>query len=158
MQLRTEIEINAPPQVVWEVLTDGASYQEWNPFITTFEGKLAKGERLNIVMSPPDASDFRLRPKVLIVEPEKEVRWRGKVVSELLFFGEHYLTLTAIEGNRTRFCHGEDFGGFFLKFFAKQMNSAARGFVFMNQALKRRAESRVGQKSVEKLGLSAVGQ
>jgi hypothetical protein len=142
MQLRTEIEIDAPPKLVWEVLTDRASYHEWNPFITTFEGPLSKGKRLNIVLSPPDSSDFRVRPRVLVVDPEKELRWRGKMLSEFLFSGEHYLTLTELERGRTRVCHGEDFGGLLLKFFAKQMNNAARGFVFMNQALKKRVEDR----------------
>jgi len=140
MQLRTEIEIDAPPSVVWRVLTDGSCYHEWNPFITTFEGPLTEGARLTVVMSPPDGSDFRIHPQVLKVEPEKHLRWKGKVMAEFFFSGEHYFTLTPLPGGKTRVCHGEDFGGFFLKFFAKQMSSAARGFVFMNNALKRRAE------------------
>ena len=143
MQLRTEIEIAAPVGVVWEILIDGARYHEWNPFITTLEGKLAEGERIDVVLSPPDASDFRFRPEVVRVAKEQELRWRGSVLFEFIFTGEHYFELSQVAPGRTRLTHGEDFRGFLLRFLGRQMTSAARGFVFMNQALKRRAEAQV---------------
>lgn len=141
MQLRTEVEINAPPSAVWRVLTDRASYHEWNPFITSFEGTLEEGARVNIVVSPPDAGDFRFRPRLLKVEPNEELRWRGHVIAEFLFVGEHYLQLIDLGGDRTKVRHGEDFSGALLKLLGRQMAATHRGFVFMNQALKRRAEA-----------------
>jgi len=142
MQIRTEIEINAPASVIWEILLDHASYHEWNPFITTLKGPLKVNEIINIVVSPPELSDVRFRAKVLVVDDERELRWRGNMFADLFFVGEHYLTLTDLGNGRTRFTHGEDFQGLFLKFLARQMRATARGFVFMNQALKRRAEIR----------------
>ncbi len=140
MQLRTEIEICASPEVVWGVLTDSARYHEWNPFITTLEGRLAVGETLNVVVSPPDSTDFRFRPKVLVSEKDKELRWKGKVLADFIFCGEHYFELKELSNGRTRVAHGEDFSGMLLTFLGRQLTSTARGFVFMNQALKRRAE------------------
>jgi uncharacterized protein YndB with AHSA1/START domain len=32
-QLKAEIEIQAPAERVWAVLTDFGAYHEWNPFI-----------------------------------------------------------------------------------------------------------------------------
>ena len=32
-ELRSQIEIEAPADRVWQVLTDFATYPEWNPFI-----------------------------------------------------------------------------------------------------------------------------
>ncbi len=141
MQLRTEVEIAAPPEVVWKVLQDRARYHEWNPFITMFEGPLQVGARASIVVSPPDSSDLRFRPTILKVEPNKELRWRGNVIADAFFWGEHYIELSEVDRNRTRVSHGEDFGGFFLKFLAGKMGATQRGFVYMNQALKRRAEA-----------------
>jgi len=141
MQLRTEIEISAPPSVVWDILVDGGRYHEWNPFITTLEGKLEQGETLNVVVSPPDSSDFRFRPEVLRSEPGEELRWRGKILANFLFVGEHYFELLDLGNGSTRFTHGENFAGFLVRFLGKQLTETARGFVFMNQSLKRRAES-----------------
>ena len=45
-ELRTEITIDAPPETVWEVVTDLAQYAEWNPFIVSAVGEAAVGERL----------------------------------------------------------------------------------------------------------------
>lgn len=145
MQLRTEIEIDAPPALVWQILIDGASYHEWNPFITTLEGALTPGAHLNVVVSPPDGSDFRFRPRVVRCEPERELRWRGTVLVDFLFYGEHYFLLEDVGRGRTRLTHGEDFGGALLRFLGKQLTATARGFVFMNHALKRRAEGLVAR-------------
>lgn len=141
MQLRTEVEIDAPKEVVWQVLADRSSYHEWNPFITTFDGPLEAGAQVRIVVSPPDSSDFRFRPIILKVEPNRELRWRGTMIANFFFWGEHFIELIPTGTNRTRVIHGEDFGGFLLKFLLGQMGATQRGFVHMNQALKRRAEA-----------------
>ena len=39
-ELRTEIEIAATPDRVWEVLSDLTAYPDWNPFIKEASGKL----------------------------------------------------------------------------------------------------------------------
>src|SRR5215203_2726077 len=37
-QLRAEVEVEASPERVWEVLADFAAYRQWNPFITQVPG------------------------------------------------------------------------------------------------------------------------
>ena len=143
MDLRTEIEISAPPSAVWQVLVDTTRYHEWNPFITSIEGKLSAGEQLSIVVSPPDGSDMRFRPQVLKVEEDVELRWRGVLGTPLLFSGEHFFVLRALPSGNTRFQHGEDFRGVLKRFLGAQLKRTAHGFVLMNQALKRRVEAGV---------------
>ena len=41
--LATEISINAPADVVWEVLTDLDSYSEWNPHVVEAAGEVRVG-------------------------------------------------------------------------------------------------------------------
>jgi hypothetical protein len=141
VDLRTEIEINAPSAAVWRVLTDTARYHEWNPFITSLEGKLAVGEDLSVVVSPPNGSDMRFRPRVLKVEEGVELRWRGVLLAPWLFSGEHFFVLRELSPNRTRLTHGEDFRGFLKRFVGAQLKRTADGFVLMNLALKRRVEA-----------------
>ena len=140
MQLRTEIEISAPPAHVWRVLTDFPAYHEWNPFITRIEGKAEVGAELAITVSPPESDDATFRPRVLVCEEPRELRWLGKLWIPGLFDGEHFFLCSDAGEGRTRFVHGENFKGFLLKFAGKRMTHVARGFVYMNEALKRRVE------------------
>jgi hypothetical protein len=139
MQLRTEIDIAAEPEKVWQVLTDFRAYPQWNPFIVRIAGKPAAGESLKVVISPPERSEMRFAPKVLLADRASELRWRGVFGFRWLFCGEHFFRMERIEPGRTRFTHGEDFSGWLVRF--APMTQTARGFVFMNQALKRRVES-----------------
>ena len=42
------IEIAAPPEQVWAVLADLASYPEWNPVFREVSGQLTPGKRITI--------------------------------------------------------------------------------------------------------------
>jgi len=142
MQLRTEIEIEAPPSRVWEVLTDFSRYHEWNPFIPSIAGELRVGKKLKVTISPPKSSEMTFTPDLLVHEPNKELRWRGKLMFKGLFDGEHFFQLSEPSPGRTRFVQGEDFTGFLVRFMHGKLTHVARGFVYMNQALKKRVESR----------------
>ncbi len=141
MEIRTEIEIDAPPKPVWNALTDFSRYRDWNPFIARIEGELRAGAKLEVSLSPPGGSDVTIRPTLLVVEPEKELRWRGQLMARALFAGEHFFQLVPVAPSRTRLVHGEDFTGILVKALAGSITKAARGFVYMNQALKRHVES-----------------
>jgi len=143
MELRTEIEIEAPPERVWEVLTNFAAFQEWNPFITEARGELRSGAQLSITIALPEGSEQTFRPKVVRVDPAQELRWRGTLGAAWIFSGEHFFSLEALdEGRRTRLVHGEDFSGILVKFLGPTLTRTARGFVLMNQSTKRRCEGR----------------
>lgn len=140
MQLRTEVQIDAPPEKVWAVLTDFARYPEWNPFIQRVEGELREGKKLSILLTPPDGSEWRIAPVVLRADAPHELRWRGKLWISGLFDGEHYFVLEAHDGG-TRLVHAENFSGLLKRFMGNAYTQAVRGFVGMNQALKRRVEA-----------------
>lgn len=141
MELRTEVEIDAPPEQVWAVLTDFGAYHEWNPFITELRGKLEPGARLRVELSYADGRRTAFRTSVLTVEPGAELRWIGRVWFKGLFDGEHFIQLHALDGNRTRLVQGENFSGVLVKLLANTVTQTGRGFVGMNAALKRRVES-----------------
>jgi hypothetical protein len=123
------------------VVSDLSAYAEWNPFIPFVAGTLEVGATLEVVIAPPGSSEVTIRPRVLVATPE-ELRWQGKLLIPGLFDGEHFLKLIEVAPNRTRFVHGEDFTGILVKLFHKTLTNTARGFVLMNQALKKRVEDR----------------
>ncbi len=140
MELRTEIEIAAPAARVWETLIDFPRYAEWNPFIPEISGELRVGTQLQVVVAPPGGNELKFRPTLLVVDPCHQLRWRGKLFIKGLFDGEHFFQLVEVAPDRTRFVHGEDFSGILVKLLGRALTQTARGFVFMNQALKQRVE------------------
>jgi hypothetical protein len=141
MQLNTEIEIDAPPERVWRVLTEFEAYEQWNPFITRIAGALKPGELLQVTMSLPEGPELSYAPEVTRVAANRELSWKRRVWHRSLLEREHYMRLVALAEQRTRFVQGERISGVLLKVMGHRLTLTARGLVYMNQALKRRAEA-----------------
>ena len=141
-ELHSEIEIDASVERVWDILTDFASYPQWNPFIRRISGELKVGERLEVRLEPPDSRGITLRPTVLRAEPNRLMRWVGHLLVPGLFDGEHSLATRPLEGNRVRFVQHEAFKGVLVRLLARSLDKdTLRGFEEMNDALKERAEA-----------------
>ncbi|VVB92499.1 Polyketide cyclase / dehydrase and lipid transport [uncultured archaeon] len=140
-ELRTEIEINAPPERVWQLLTDFSSFPQWNPFIRRASGEPKKGAQLQVYLQPSGAKGMTFSPKVLKAEQNRELRWLGHFLIPGLFDGEHIFTIETLEAGRVRFVQREIFTGIFVPLFARGLDKdTRRGFEEMNQALKLLAE------------------
>ncbi len=141
-ELHSEIEIDAPAERVWRLLTDFASYPEWNPFIRSISGQPTTGERLAVRIEPPGGRGMTFRPQVLNAQPNRELRWVGHLLVPGLFDGEHSLAIQPLGENRVRFVQREAFKGLLVPVFARSLdNNTQRGFEQMNRALKERAEA-----------------
>jgi len=144
-ELHSQIEINASAERVWRLLTDFASYPQWNPFIRRISGEPTTGERLQVRLEPPESRGITLRPKVLDAEPNHQLRWLGHLFVPSLFDGEHSFVIQPLGEDRVRFVQREAFRGLLVPLFARSLdNSTLRGFEEMNQALKERAEAATG--------------
>jgi len=139
--VETEIEIHASAERVWALLTDFASYPRWNPFVRSIECELLVGQNLSVFIQPPGSGGMRFRPSLLTVSPGRELRWKGKLLLPGVFDGEHYFKLEAAPNTGVLFRQGERFTGLLVPRFRKSLNGATkRGFIAMNEALKREAE------------------
>lgn len=147
-QLRTEIEIEATPERVWQVLTDFAAFPEWNPFMTRAEGTVRRGERLTIRMQPDGGRAMTFRPTVLEAEPNRHLRWVGRVVVPGVFDGEHSFTIERVGEGEVRLIQQEEFRGILVPLMARSLDrNTLPAFEKMNHALKRRAEERPHERS-----------
>ena len=142
-EIRTSIEIAAPAERVWRILSDQDAYGAWNPFIRSISGDLRPGGHLNVQIAPPGRGATRFQPIVLRVEPNRELRWRGSFGMRGLFDGEHAFLLDPIDAGHTRFRQEERFSGLFVPLIVRGdlLESTRRGFIAMNEALKARAEA-----------------
>jgi hypothetical protein len=159
-EVRTEIELKASPERVWQVFTDLASFRDWNPFIKEAEGELKVGSKLRIVLYPPGGLRMELRPEVLSVVANMEVSWRGRIPG--VFTGEHRFTMKRTGDNGTRFIQRSTFAGLATRLFRGDFVEGMRwGFEAMEVALKERVEKTAGPNfppdpdAIRTFGLSA---
>jgi hypothetical protein len=144
--LHTERTIAAPPEVVWEVLTDFAAQPEWNPSIVSIaaEGPLEPGTRMRFVGPRNDkGGTMKFHPTILVAEPARELRWLGRLGLPRVFDGEHVFRMEPLADGSTRFVQEEHFRGVLVPFLRRMLERDTRaGFEATNEALARRAEAR----------------
>jgi hypothetical protein len=141
-EIVAEIEVAAPAGVVWDVLVDTGAYPTWNPFLVEIDGPFSVGTRPRIRFSPPGGRAITMKPRVLVVDPPRELRWKGSLGIPGIFDGEHSFTLEPIDATRTRVVQRERFGGILVPLTGKLLRRTEAGFQAMNEALRARAEAR----------------
>lgn len=140
-EVLTGIEIEAAPSRVWEVLTDFSSYREWNPMIREASGELVPGRRLKLRFAPEGGKGRMFRPKLLVAEPGRELRWLGNPGFPGFMESEHYFTLEEAAGGKTDVAHNMFFHGLLVPLLGRRLESSVlKPFEDMNAALKRRVE------------------
>jgi hypothetical protein len=125
---------------VWAVIGDFAAYPEWNPFIRRISGELREGARLEVRIQPPQARATTFKPTVRSVEPNRELRWLGRLLVPGIFDGEHSLSIEPLESGRARFVQSERFSGILVGLARGTLEKTDTGFEQMNAALKARVE------------------
>jgi hypothetical protein len=143
--IRSAIEIRAPLDVVWRVLTDFDAYPDWNPHIRRVLGKPRAGSRITIHSQPPGGRTIVMRPVIVSWSPPNEMRWRGTFLFRRLFTGEHGFRIDPTPSGGVRFSQDETFSGVLVPLYARlRLNATRRGFDQVNEALRERAEAEAG--------------
>jgi hypothetical protein len=141
-QLRSEIDIDATAERVWQILTDFDAYPDWNPFLVRASGRPRQGERLNLHMQPVGGRGMTFRPTVIEASPGRRLRWLGRVLAPGIFDGEHSFTIEAVGEGKVRVIQEEQFRGILVPLLWRSLQRRTLpAFEQMNLALKLRAES-----------------
>jgi hypothetical protein len=140
-RIATAVDIDATPLAIWRLLTDFAAYPEWNPFIRRIEGEPKVGAKLRVTIQPPGHKAMTFRPTVVVAEPNRELRWLGRVLVAGIFDGEHAFIIEDKAGG-CRLRQEETFRGLLVPLFGGMLADTGRGFAALNAALKRRAEGK----------------
>ncbi|WP_380676293.1 SRPBCC family protein [Salinigranum sp. GCM10025319] len=139
-RIHTEREIDAPPEAVWDVLTDLASYEEWNPNVTFAAGALEVGADVDLRVQPTRGRERSITATVTEVTPERTLQWVGTAGGRWLFEGRHTFELRPLDGGRTRFVNRERVRGLAAPLVVR--SDSARAYEAMNRALAERVEGR----------------
>ena len=140
--VRAEIEIDAPAERIFDILTDLKSYPAWNPFTPRVESTLRPGDAVHLYVR---LRSERLSHRVeFVTRNERPTRlcWGTKIGAGFLLRAERCQTLTRIDERRTRFVNEDVLRGWLAPLvmlaFGRDLK---RGFESVATALKKRAES-----------------
>lgn len=141
-RLRAETTIAAPPERVWELLTDFPSFKTWNPFIRRASGEVRAGAKLDIYLRIYKRNLTHFRPVVTAASAPNELRWHATLGFPGVMDVDRFFLLEPTEDGGTRFRQGEDCSGVLaLPLLATGLESRIlKGYARLNKALKARAE------------------
>jgi len=149
-ELRTDIEIAASAQEIWDVLVDFPVYSRWNPFIRHVQGIAEEGSSLEVSIHPPGARRTKIRATVLVADPPREMRWRAQLIFPEVFEIDHQFLFTPLPGGEVRFEQNFASSGLMALLLRESVDrSIFRGFREMNSALKGRVERCAAARSSE---------
>jgi len=134
---RASRTINASPEAIWAILTEGRRYPEWDPSMERLEGRVASGEKLKVFTKLSPGRGFPIRVTEFV--PGQRMAWTGGMPLGL-FKGVRTFTL-APRGGATEFVTEEVFSGPFASMIVKRMPDLSDSFEQFADGLKRRAEN-----------------
>ena len=132
---RVENNIQAKTETVWGLLTDAKDFPNWNSNVTSIEGDIREGERLQ--MHVP-GTDRAFTPKVSGVIPNRQMIWSDGFGP--LFRGVRSFELRPLQDGSTDFKMEERFSGLLLPLFKRSMPDFGPVFEGWATDLKHEAE------------------
>lgn len=109
--------IEAPPTIVWDLLTDLRAQARWNSTLTSIEGNVALGGRVSFVV--PEAPAQAFSPKVVAYDAPRSMVWR--LSRWPLLVSDRTYRLTPGPHGSTELAIDEVFKGLLLPLIAKSL-------------------------------------
>lgn len=136
------VEIDAPAELVWQVLTDVDKYGEWNPFCVECKTTLEPGSPIDMKVRLVGPKLKQQREFIRTHTPGKEFSYNMKPAPLGLLSSERSHEVTALEGGRTRYVSHFQLNGPVAPVVAYLLGRAlTTGFEGMTEAVKTRAEA-----------------
>lgn len=137
MKYTATILIEQKPEIIWNILTDGPSYPEWEPYCDKIEGTIALGNKIKAFSKLSPGRAFPV--KVAEFTPHTKMAWLGGMPFGL-FKGVRTFVLSPKNG-AIEFTLTEEFSGPLLGLFKKTIPDMSQAFAEFAQGLKKRAEA-----------------
>lgn len=127
--------LQASPSVVWSILTNGNEMTRWNSTITSFEGKIALGEKIALKSILDEKRTFKLKVKEF--EPNSRLVWGDSQ-------GKREYILQDNQDGTTTFTMTETIGGLMFPLYAKYIPSFDESFEQYTRDLQEEAKRKAG--------------
>lgn len=135
------VEIAAPAQLVWEVITDFPRYAEWNPFLLRCESSLKPGEAIDLrvkLLPIPQSQREWIREHV----PGKRFAYNMKPMPAGALASLRSHDVEAIDSGRSRYRSYFELDGWLTPVVTGLLGGALqRGFAGMTGGIQQRAEN-----------------
>jgi hypothetical protein len=135
---RVDVNVRAPAERIWAVLTDAKDFPRWNSTVASIEGEIREGAKLR--MRVPD-TDRILTPRISGVVRNERMSWTGGFSP--VFKGVRTFELRPRGDGSTDFTMAERFSGLMLPLVKRSFPDFGPVFARYANDLRREAERRV---------------
>jgi hypothetical protein len=132
---RVQVNVRAPAERIWAMLTDAKAFPTWNSTVARIEGEIREGATLR-VHAP--GTNMTFTPKVTGVVPNERMTWTGGFSP--LFKGVRTFELRPRGDGSTEFTMAERFSGLMLPFVKRSLPDFGPIFARYASDLKRAIE------------------
>ena len=130
------ININAPAETVWKLLTDAANFPSWNSTVKSIDGSIAEGQKIKLVAHVAPDRTFKLKVKDMV--PNTSMNWSDGAAP--MFRGVRYFTLTPNSEGGVTFTMSETMGGLMFPMIKGSLPDFTQAFEDYAADLKKAAE------------------
>lgn len=139
MVLSNSLIIDAPPEVVWQILSDFSRYAEWNSFTPEVNCTGVVGDPVTLQARLGDGQSHRsVSLQLTQWEPEKKLCWGA---NDWYLRVNRCQTLEALPDGKTKYTNSESFTGILAPIVnLTQREKLVKGYQQAAEGLKREAE------------------
>ena len=138
--IERQFEIDAPADLVWQVLTDFPRYAEWNPFLPACSSSLRPGDPIDLQVKLGAKPQLQ-REWMIEHQPGRRFAYRMKPVPLSALSSQRSHDVEALGAARTRYRSYFHLKGWMMPLVRTLLGRRLEaGFAQMSEGLKRQAE------------------
>ncbi|WP_332765491.1 SRPBCC domain-containing protein [Phenylobacterium sp.] len=142
VRVEHRIGVQAPAEVIWDLIYDLEGWADWNPLYVKAEGQVRIGSELTLTMALEGEPLQVIKPVVLEWVPNDQLHWKLKMMGGLVN-NTRFIEIEILDVASCIVSNGELFGGLLGPRVVKRIGRKVHhGFQAMNEALKAQAEAR----------------
>jgi len=142
VRIEHRIGVQAPAEVIWDIVYDIDSWRDWNPLHPEARGTIRIGQALEIAVALPGMKPQQARATVLEWVPNEQLHFETVGLGGLVH-STRYVEIEELAPGSCIVANGEIMGGFVGQRLARSLGGKVfKGLRAMNEALKARAEAR----------------